>query len=92
MAGRLAGGCPIRRVPDEKPPMKADVDKTVIQEVLRDLRHSLEAYLVEWRREFGIRGASETGIARIERLPAATEREKEGVAPPDPASKTSGDS
>jgi hypothetical protein len=66
--------------------MKSDVDREAIQEVLENLESRLKAYLVEWRREHGIRGASESGIDRIERLPAATEREKGGVEPPDPTS------
>jgi hypothetical protein len=36
------------------PPIKRNVDRNAIQEALRDLRTSTEAYLVEWRREFGI--------------------------------------
>jgi hypothetical protein len=59
--------------------MNGEVDKVAKQEILKDLETRLEVYLVEWRRELGIRGASETGIDRIERLPAATERQKEGV-------------
>jgi hypothetical protein len=94
-AGWLAGGCPVRRVPlggyrkgttDEKSPMKANLGKTTTQEVLRNLTYSLEAYLVEWRREHGIRDASEAGIDSMERLSAATEREKEGAEPRDPTS------
>jgi len=62
------------------------VDRNAIKEILGDLEARLEAYLVEWRRELGMRGASEPGIDRIVRLPAATEREKEDVEPPDPTS------
>jgi hypothetical protein len=57
--------------------MKSDVDRDALQELLENLETRLKAYLVEWRREHGIRGASESGIDRIERLPAATERERE---------------
>jgi hypothetical protein len=66
--------------------VKSDVDRDALQEVLENLETRIKAYLVEWRREHGIRGASESGIDRIERLPAATERQKEGVEPPDPTS------
>jgi hypothetical protein len=66
--------------------MKSDVDRDALQEVLENLETRLKAYLVEWRREHGIRGASESGIDRIERLSVATEREKGGVEPPDPTS------
>jgi hypothetical protein len=57
------------------------VDKKAIEEILGDLEIRLTAYLVEWRREFGIRSASEVGIVRSDRRPAATTREKEGVEP-----------
>ena len=66
--------------------MKSDVDRDALQEVLENLETRLKGYLVEWRREHGIRGDSESGIDRIERLPAATEREKGGIEPPDPTS------
>jgi len=66
--------------------MKSDVDRDALQEVLENLETRLKAHLVEWRREHGIRGDSESGIDRIERLPAATEREKGGIEPPDPTS------
>jgi len=66
--------------------MKSDVDRDALQEVLENLETRLKGYPVEWRREHGIRGASESGIDRIERLPAATEREKGGIEPPDPTS------
>jgi hypothetical protein len=57
--------------------MKSDVDRDALQEMLENLETRLKAYLVEWRREHGIRGDSESGIDRLERLPAATERERE---------------
>jgi hypothetical protein len=57
--------------------MKSDVARDALQEVLENLETRLKAYLVEWRREHGIRGDSESGIDRLERLPAATERERE---------------
>jgi hypothetical protein len=60
------------------------VDRNAIQEILGDLETRLEAYLVEWRGELGLRGVSEAGIDRTERLPAAPGREKEGVEPPVP--------
>jgi hypothetical protein len=56
--------------------VKSHVDRDALQEVLENLETRLKAYLVEWRREHGIRGASESGLDRIERLPAATERER----------------
>jgi hypothetical protein len=57
--------------------VKSYVDRDALREVLENLETRLKAYLVEWRREHGIRGASESGIDRIERPPAATERERE---------------
>ena len=57
------------------------VDKNAIEEILGDLETRLKAYLVEWRRERGIRCASEAGIVRSDRRPAATRREKGGVEP-----------
>jgi phage gp36-like protein len=36
------------------PPIKRNVDRYAIQEALRDLETSIEAYLVGWRRELGI--------------------------------------
>jgi hypothetical protein len=60
------------------------VDRNAIQEILGDLETRLEAYLIEWRGELGLRGVSEAGIDRTERLPAAPGREKEGVEPPVP--------
>jgi hypothetical protein len=60
------------------------VDKNAIQEILGDLEFKLEAYLLEWRRERGLRGVSRTGIDRAERLPAATGRQKERVKPSGP--------
>ena len=59
-----------------------EVDKNAIQEILGDLESRLETYLVEWRRELGLRGMSEAGIDRLERLPATTGRENEVVEPP----------
>jgi hypothetical protein len=55
------------------------VDKNAIEEILGDLETRLKAYLVEWRRELGIRCASEAGIVRSDGRPAATKREKESV-------------
>ena len=57
------------------------VDKNAIEEILGDLETRLKAYLVEWRRERGIRCASEAGIVRSDRRPAATGREKGGEEP-----------
>jgi len=48
--------------------MKSDVDRDALQEVLENLETRLKGYPVEWRREHGIRGASESGIDRIERF------------------------
>jgi hypothetical protein len=60
------------------------VDSNAIQEILGDLETRLEAYLVEWRRELGLRGVSEVDIDRAERLAATTERQKDRVKPPAP--------
>jgi hypothetical protein len=38
------------------------VDRNAIKEILGDLETRLEAYLVEWHRELGLRGVSEVGI------------------------------
>jgi hypothetical protein len=46
--------------------------------VLGDLEVRLEAYLVQWRRELGIKKGPEAGIDRKNRRPVATEREDEG--------------
>ena len=59
--------------------MKSGVDREALQEVLEYLETRLKAYLVEWRRERGIRCASEAGIVRSDRRPAVTRREKGGV-------------
>jgi hypothetical protein len=42
------------------PQIKWNVDRNAIQEALRDLETSIEAYLVEWRRELGIQRGPET--------------------------------
>lgn len=55
------------------------MDKNAIEEILGDLETRLKAYLVEWRRELGIRYASEAGIVRSDRRPAATKHEKDSV-------------
>jgi hypothetical protein len=57
------------------------MEKNAIEEILGDLEIRLKAYLVEWRRERGIRCASEAAIVRSDRRPAATRREKGGVEP-----------
>jgi hypothetical protein len=62
------------------------VDKNAIEEILGDLETRLKAYLVEWRRELGIRSASEAGIVRSDRRPAAIKREKESLKPHEPTS------
>jgi hypothetical protein len=63
------------------------VNKNAIEEILGALETRLEAYLVEWRGELSIRGASEVaGIDRPDRCPAATECEKEGVESHEPPS------
>ena len=80
VAGRVAYGW--ERL--KKPTTNREVDRNAIQEILGDLETRLEAYLVEWRGELGLRGVSEAGIDRTERLPAAPGREKEGVEPPVP--------
>jgi hypothetical protein len=67
-----------------KPTKTREVDRNAIKEILGDLETRLEAYLVEWRREVGLRGASEGGIDRIERIQVETGREKEVVEPPGP--------
>jgi hypothetical protein len=58
------------------------VEKDAKQEILNDLETKLEAYLVEWRRELDLQGVSKGGIDRVERLPAATGRQKERGEPP----------
>jgi hypothetical protein len=60
------------------------VDRNEIKEILGDLETRLEAYLVEWQRELGLRDVSEAGIDRTERHQAATGREKKIVEPPEP--------
>jgi hypothetical protein len=66
--------------------VKSHVDRDAVREVLENLETRLKAYLVEWRREHGIRGASESGIDHTERLPAATGRQKERAELPGPTS------
>ena len=63
-----------------------EVDRNAIQEILGDLETRLEEYLIEWRRELGLRGVSEAGIDRTERLPTATGRESDSVETPRPTS------
>ena len=55
------------------------MERNAREEILGDLETRLKAYLVEWRRELGIRGVSEAGIVRSVRRSAATKREKEGL-------------
>jgi hypothetical protein len=59
------------------PPIKRKVDRNAIQEALRDLETSIEAYLVELRRELGTQRGPETStdlkVLRLE----AIEREKQ---------------
>jgi hypothetical protein len=62
------------------------VDRNAIQEILEDLETRLEAYLVEWRGELGLRGVCDAGIDHTERLPAVSGREKEGLEPHEPTS------
>ena len=62
------------------------MERNAREEILGDLETRLKAYLVEWRRELGIRGVSEVGIVRPVRRPAATKREKEGLEPHEPTS------
>jgi hypothetical protein len=59
------------------PPIKRKVDRNAIQEALRDLETSIEAYLVELRRELGIpRGPETSTDLKVLRL-EAIEREKQ---------------
>jgi len=58
------------------PPIKRKGDRNAIQEALRDLETSIEAYLVEWRRELGIQRGSETSTDLKELRLEAIEREK----------------
>jgi len=53
------------------------VDRNKVQQVLGDLEVRLEAYLVQWRRELGIKKWPEAGIDRKEQRPVATEREEQ---------------
>jgi hypothetical protein len=62
---------------DVKPPMKRDVDRNTIQEVLTDLETRLEAYLVRWRRELGIQKWYEAGTDQKEHRSVAIEREEQ---------------
>jgi hypothetical protein len=57
--------------------MKRDVDSNTIQEVLGDLEARLKAYVVQWRRELGIKKWPEAGIDRKKQRPVATEREEQ---------------
>ena len=59
------------------PPIKRNVDRNAIQEALRNLETSIEAYLVEWRREFGIQGGPESSPDLKELRLEAIEREKQ---------------
>ena len=55
------------------------MERNAREEILGDLETRLKAYLVEWRRELGIRGVSEAGIVRSVRRPAATKRARRKV-------------
>src|SRR5829696_3178859 len=60
------------------PRIKRNVDRNAIQEALRDLETSIEAYLVEWRRKLGIQRGPETSTNLKELRLEAIEREKHG--------------
>ena len=59
------------------PPIKRNVARKAIQEALRDLETSIEAYLVEWRRELGIQRGPETSPYLKELRLEAIERENQ---------------
>jgi hypothetical protein len=62
---------------EEMPPIKRNVDRYAIQEALRDLETSIEAYLVEWRRELGIQRVPEISTdLKALRLEAIERKEK----------------
>jgi hypothetical protein len=58
------------------PPIKRNVDRNAIQEALRNLETSIEAYLVGWRRELGIQRGPATSTDLKELRLDAIEREK----------------
>jgi len=57
--------------------IKRNVDRNAIQEALRDLETSIEAYLVEWRRELGIQSVPKTSTDLKELRLEAIEREEQ---------------
>ena len=59
------------------PPIKRNVARNPIQEALRDLETSIEAYLVKWRRELGIQRGPETSPYLKELRLEAIERENQ---------------
>ena len=75
--GSLACGGWWKEVTEEMPPIKRNVDRNAIQEALRALETSIEAYLVEWRRELGIHKGAETSPDLKELRMEAIEREKQ---------------
>ena len=60
------------------PPIKRNADRNAIQGALRDLETSIEAYLVEWRRELGIQSGPETSTDLKDPRLEANEREEQG--------------
>jgi hypothetical protein len=60
------------------PPIERNADRNAIQGALRDLETSIEAYLVEWRRELGIQRGSETSTDLKDLRLEANEREEQG--------------
>jgi hypothetical protein len=59
------------------PPIKRNVDRNAIQEPLRDLETSIEAHLVEWRRELGIQRGPESSPDLKELRLEAIEQKKQ---------------
>ena len=59
------------------PPIRRKGDRNAIQEALRDLETSIEAYLVELRRELDIQRGPETSTDLKELRLDAIEREKQ---------------
>ena len=60
------------------PPIKRNADNNAIQGAPRDLETSIEAYLVEWRRELGIQRGPETSTDLKGLRLEANEREEQG--------------
>jgi hypothetical protein len=60
------------------PPIKRNADRNAIQGAPRDLETSIEAYLVEWRRELGIQRGPETSTDLKGLRLGANEREEQG--------------